>query len=141
MTHLYAPLPPQNDLNRYDTQAIIRTKPPVSFGTTYSKIMRAQVNEPTSVAEENQMKPPSGYPQPIEKAPSDSFTKRRESRFDPMGHEFDEEEGYGELSHRHPSRQAKEDEPKTGGSFSLPGIKSLLNPSFGTYTTYLILYL
>jgi hypothetical protein len=60
---------------------------------------------------------------------SDGGIKRRQSRFDPMGSDT-EDEGYGELGHRHTFRKMN-DEEKKGDNFTLPGIKSLLNPSNG----------
>lgn len=135
MTHVHPPIP-QHHINRYDIQALVHTKSPVSTTAKYTKAMRAQVNEPTSVAEDTSMQPPASRPQPSEKTTGQPYTKRRESRFDPIGQDSDDDEGYGELGHRHPLRQVKEDEPKSGSSFSLPGIKSLLNPSFGKCTSF-----
>ncbi|OCF36968.1 hypothetical protein I316_01566 [Kwoniella heveanensis BCC8398] len=68
---------------------------------------------------------------------------RRQSRFDPMGRENDElidEEGYGDLGHKHPLRRVQEEDVKgdKAGSqepVSLPGIKSLFGVAGGDHPT------
>ncbi|WVQ99181.1 hypothetical protein IAU59_006313 [Kwoniella sp. CBS 9459] len=68
---------------------------------------------------------------------------RRQSRFDPMGRDSDEmidEEGYGDLGHKHPLRRVQEEEGKgdKAGSqepLSLPGIKSLFGVANGDHPT------
>ena len=58
--------------------------------------------------------------------------RRRQSRYDPMGREEElDEEGYGELGHRHPLRRVAEEDAKEDGSVSLPGIKSLFGVAGG----------
>lgn len=143
MTHIITtPLPHfyNHDNHDYDLQTFQHTQPPVSRDYAYTFNMRTQVNEPTSVAEDNSMHPPSGHTRPSGQATQEALIKRRESRFDPMGQDHEEdEEGYGEL--RHPLRSTNQDNPdetKAGGSFSLPGIKSLLNPSFGKSLSHIL---
>ncbi|WVR07235.1 hypothetical protein IAU60_004276 [Kwoniella sp. DSM 27419] len=61
-----------------------------------------------------------------------NMTVRRQSRFDPMARDIDDmpdEDGYGDLGHKHPLRRVQEEDHKDGKSsheqVSLPGIKSL----------------
>lgn len=101
--------------------------------------MKIEVDGPTAIAERSDSMHPPASPrkQGITTSPS-SYNKqppadtqggkRRQSRFDPMGSDADEE-GYGDIGHRYTVRKISEDEKAS--SFSLPGIKSLLNPSSG----------
>lgn len=81
-----------------------------------------------------------GYSAPLS-GKSSSMSSRRTSRFDPMGRtdEDADDEGYGELGYRHPSRKLNDEGHRLSNgpspsTFSLPGIKSLFgvasdNPS------------
>ena len=103
-------------------------------------IMKVEVDGPNEIAERSDsMQPPTSTTSqkpkvtsptstlaPARKS-SDGGVKRRQSRFDPMGSDA-EDEGYGE--YRHTFRKMN-DEDKRGDNFTLPGIKSLLNPSNG----------
>lgn len=107
--------------------------------TTHNLDMKAEIDGPTAVAEKDTtMQPPSSYRQPLSHTNHDenkTNTKRRQSRFDPMGNETEDDEGYGDVSHRHHSfRKLNEDEPRA--SFTLPGIHSLLNAPSGGESTY-----
>jgi len=101
--------------------------------------MKVEVDGPNEIAERSDtMNPPTSTQKPKVTSPSSFLTakqqlsdnggKRRQSRFDPMDSDA-EDEGYGELGHRHTSRKISEDDKKD--TFTLPGIKSLLNPSSG----------
>ena len=58
--------------------------------------------------------------------------RRRQSRYDPMAADEEmDEEGYGELGHRHPLRRVAEEEGKEVESVSLPGIKALFGVAGG----------
>jgi hypothetical protein len=103
--------------------------------------MKVEVDGPHEIAERSDsMNPPTSTHKPKVTSPSSFLTakqqlsegggKRRQSRFDPMDSDA-EDEGYGESGHRHPFRKITEDEKKD--TFTLPGIKSLLNPSNGMF--------
>lgn len=58
--------------------------------------------------------------------------RRRQSRFDPMGREDEDDEGYGDLGQRHPLRRvAEEDAKESGDRVSLPSIKALFGVAGG----------
>lgn len=135
MVYVYST--PPHVYRNYEIQCQVPVDRSMALPETVAKNMKVEVDGPSAIAEKDtsSMQPPSTYPQPSGQASGDSTkpnTKRRQSRFDPMGHdsEEEEEEGYGDLGHRHPLRKLNEEEPRTT-SFSLPGIRSLLNPSSG----------
>ena len=57
--------------------------------------------------------------------------RRRQSRFDPMGRDDEDEEGYGDLGQKNPLRRVEEDAKEE--SFSLPGIKALFGVAGGEW--------
>ncbi|WVF71700.1 hypothetical protein IAT40_006508 [Kwoniella sp. CBS 6097] len=88
--------------------------------------------------------PPSFLPKGAILSPMKTdMLPRRQSRFDPMGRDSDElidEEGYGDLGHKHPLRRVQEEDGKgdKAGSqepVSLPGIKSLFGVAGGDHPT------
>ena len=102
--------------------------------------MKVELDGPNEIAERSDsMNPPTETQKPkvtsptsfLTKQPAENGAKRRQSRFDPMDNDA-EDEGYGELGHRHTFRKISEEEKKD--NFTLPGIKSLLNPSTGKST-------
>lgn len=80
-----------------------------------------------------------GYPPidhqhvPTKPSPLPLAASRRQSRFDPMGREEElDDEGYGELGHRHPLRRvAEEDGKEIAEHVSLPGIQALFGVAGG----------
>lgn len=103
--------------------------------------MKVEIDGPNEIAERSDsMNPPTSTQKPKVTSPtsfvsakqsSENGAKRRQSRFDPMGSDA-EDEGYGELGPRHTFRKLSDGEKKD--NFTLPGIKSLLNPTNGEST-------
>jgi len=138
------PLLPYQSQHISNSQTCKRTYIPGNYGQSITSpvtlSMKVEVDGPHEIAERSDtMNPPTSTQKPKVTSPSSFLTakqqlsenggKRRQSRFDPMDSDA-EDEGYGESGHRHTFRKISEDEKKD--TFTLPGIKSLLNPSSGT---------
>lgn len=138
------PLPLYQTQHNSNSQTCNRTHLPGNYGRSVSSPvtpnMKVEVDGPHEIAERSDsMNPPTTTHKAKVTSPSSFLTakqqlsenggKRRQSRFDPMDSDA-EDEGYGELGHRHTFRKISEEEKKD--TFTLPGIKSLLNPSTGT---------
>jgi hypothetical protein len=139
------PLPPYQIQHNHNSQTCNRTHITGNYGQSVTSPvtpnMKIEVDGPNEIAERSDtMNPPTSIQKPKVTSPSSFLTakqqlsenggKRRQSRFDPMDSDA-EDEGYGESGHRHPFRKISEDEKKD--SFTLPGIKSLLNPTNGMF--------
>lgn len=141
-TIMVYPLPLYRIQHHYNSQTCNRTYTDGNYGQSAispaTPTMKVEVDGPNEIAERSDtMNPPTSTQKPKVTSPSSFLTakqlsdnggKRRQSRFDPMDSDA-EDEGYGELGQRHTYRKISEDEKKD--TFTLPGIKSLLNPSSG----------
>ena len=136
-----APLPLLYSLESPLTPAIQKDAHTATFSETATPNMTAPVNlSPTSVGVVNGVRP-QGYgeqPQGMQAYPyampqgkemymggAPTAAYRRQSRFDPMANEGEEDEGYGDLGQRHPLRRVQEEEKEDG--VSLPSIRNLFS--------------
>jgi hypothetical protein len=93
-------------------------------------VERADMMNPPSITQKPNVTSPGSF---STRAPMDNGGQRRQSRFDPMGSDADEE-GYGDMGQKHNFKKIVEEAKRE--TFNLPGIKSLLNPSNGECIAY-----
>jgi hypothetical protein len=144
-----APLPLLYSLESPLTPAIQMDAHTATFSEPATANMTAPVNlSPTSVGVVTGVRPP-GYgeqPQGMQAYPyampqgkemymggAPTTAYRRQSRFDPMANEGDEDEGYGDLGQRHPLRRVQEEEKEDG--VSLPSIRNLFSVAGKSFYT------